>query len=38
MISYLHSQKILKKALIKITDEIIYSENAQNRVVSSNIF
>lgn len=38
MISYLYSQKILKKKLIKIGNEIIYSENAQNRVLSLNIF
>lgn len=38
MISYLYSQQILKKKLIKIGNEIIYSENAQNRVLSLNIF
>ncbi|MFZ9598758.1 MAG: molybdopterin molybdotransferase MoeA [Candidatus Fonsibacter ubiquis] len=38
MISYIHSQKILKKAPIKIGDEIIHTKNAQNRVVSLNIF
>jgi len=38
MISYIHSQKILKKAPIKIGDEIIHTKNSQNRVVSLNIF
>ncbi|MSP06239.1 MAG: molybdopterin molybdenumtransferase MoeA [Candidatus Fonsibacter sp.] len=38
MISYLHSQQILKRAAIKIGDEIINSENALNRVLSLNIF
>ena len=38
MISYLRSQQILKKAPIKIGDEIINSENSLNRVLSLNIF
>jgi molybdopterin molybdotransferase len=38
MISYLRSQQILKKAPIKIGDEIINSENGLNRVLSVNIF
>ena len=38
MISYLRSQQILKKAPIKIEDEIINSENSLNRVLSLNIF
>ena len=38
MISYLQSQNILKKTKINIKDEIIYSENSLNRVLSSNIF
>ena len=38
MISYIQSLQTLKKAAIKIGDEIIHSENAQNRVTSLNIF
>ena len=38
MISYKRSQQILKKAPIKIGDEIISCENALNRVLSLNIF
>jgi molybdopterin molybdotransferase len=38
MISYKRSQQILKKAPIKIGDEIINCENALNRVLSLNIF
>ena len=38
MISYDQSKKILKKAKIKIKDEIINSVNSLNRVVSSNIY
>jgi len=38
MISYLKSQNILRKAPIKIGDEIINSENSLNRVLSLNIF
>ena len=37
MISYLRSQQILKKAVIKIGDELVNSENSLNRVLSSNI-
>ena len=36
MISYDQSKKILKKAKIKIKDEIILSENSLNRVISNN--
>ena len=38
MISYDQSKKILKKAKIKIKDEIISAENTLNRVVSDNIY
>ncbi len=38
MISYEQSKKILKKAKIKIKDEIILSENSLNRVISKNIY
>ena len=38
MISYEQSKKILKKAKIKIKDEIINSANSLNRVVSSNVY
>ena len=38
MISYDQSKKILKKAKIKIKDEIINSINSLNRVVSSNVY
>ena len=38
MISYEQSKKILKKAKIKIQDEIIYSINSLNRLVSSNVY
>ena len=38
MISYEQSKKILKKAKIKIKDEIIDSVNSLNRVVSSNVY
>ena len=38
MISYDQSRKILKKAKIKIKDEIILSENSLNRVISDNIY
>ncbi len=38
MITYDQSKKILKKAKIKIKDEIIKSADAINRVVSSNIY
>ena len=38
MISYIKSQQILKKASIKIEDEIINSENSLNRVLSLDIF
>ena len=38
MISYNQSKKILKKAKIKIKDEIILSENSLNRVISNNIY
>ncbi|NCU51558.1 MAG: hypothetical protein EBX73_03160 [Candidatus Fonsibacter ubiquis] len=38
MISYKRSHQILKKAPIKIGDEIINCENALNRVLSLNIF
>ena len=38
MISYEQSKKILKKAKIKIKDEIINSVNSLNRVVSSNVY
>ena len=38
MISYDQSKKILKKAKIKIKDEIILSENSLNRVISNNIY
>ncbi len=38
MISYEQSKKILKKAKIKIKDEIINSVKSLNRVVSSNVY
>jgi molybdopterin molybdotransferase len=38
MISYERSKKILKKAKIKIKDEIINSINSLNRLVSSNVY
>ena len=38
MISYDQSKKILKKAKIKIKEEIILSENSLNRVISNNIY
>ena len=38
MISYDQSKKILKKAKIKIKDEIILRENSLNRVISNNIY
>ncbi len=38
MISYEQSKKILKKAKIKIKDEIINSVNSLNRLVSSNVY
>ena len=38
MISYDQSLKILKKAKIKIKDEIINSVNSLNRVISSNVY
>ena len=38
MISYDQSKKILKKAKIKIKDEIINSVNSLNRVVSCNVY
>ena len=38
MISYERSKKILKKAKIKIKDEIINSVNSLNRLVSRNIY
>ena len=38
MISYERSKKILKKAKIKIKDEIISSVNSLNRLVSSNVY
>jgi len=38
MISYEQSKKILKKAKIKIRDEIINSVNSLNRLVSSNVY
>ena len=38
MISYERSKKILKKAKIKIRDEIINSVNSLNRLVSSNVY
>ena len=38
MISYNQSKKILKKAKIKIKDEIINSVNSLNRVVSANVY
>ena len=38
MISYQHSKRILKKAIIKIKDESVYGINSLNRVTSSNIF
>jgi len=37
MISYEQSKKILKKAKIKIRDEIINSAYSLNRLVSSNV-
>jgi molybdopterin molybdotransferase len=38
MISYEQSKKILKKAKIKIKDEIINSVNSLNRLVSKNVY
>ncbi len=38
MISYDQSKRILKKAKIKIKDEIIKSDVSLNRVVSKNIY
>ena len=38
MISYEQSKKILKKAKIKIRDEIINSVNSLNRLVASNVY
>jgi len=38
MISYEQSKKILKKAKIKIRDEIINSVNSLNRLISSNVY
>jgi molybdopterin molybdotransferase len=38
MISYEQSKKILKKAKIKIKDEIISSVNSLNRIISSNVY
>jgi len=38
MISYKQSKKILKKAKIKIKDEMINSVNSLNRLVSSNVY
>jgi len=38
MISYEQSKKILKKAKIKIKEEIIKSDDALNRVISNNIY
>ena len=38
MISYEQSRKILKKAKIKIKDEIISSVNSLNRLVSSDVY
>jgi len=38
MISYEQSKKILKKAKIKIRDEIINSVNSLNRLVSRNVY
>ena len=38
MISYNHSKRILKKAIIKIKDENIKSINSLNRAVSKNIY
>ncbi|MBD1173424.1 molybdopterin molybdotransferase MoeA [Pelagibacterales bacterium SAG-MED03] len=38
MISYQYSKRILKKAIIKIKDEDIKSENSLNRVVSQNVY
>ena len=38
MISYDQSKKILKKAKIKIKDEIINSVNSLNRLVSRNVY
>ena len=38
MISYEQSKKILKKAKIKIKDEMINSVNSLNRLVSSNVY
>ena len=38
MISYEKSKKILKKAKIKIRDEIINSVNSLNRLISSNVY
>ena len=38
MISYEQSKKILKKAKIKIKDEIINSVYSLNRLVSKNVY
>ena len=38
MISYEQARKILKKAKIKIKDEIINSVNSLNRIVSNNVY
>ncbi len=38
MISYEQARKILKKAKIKIKDEIINSVNSLNRIVSKNVY
>ncbi len=38
MISYQHSKRILKKAIIKIKDENVKSMNSLNRVVSKNVY
>ncbi len=38
MISYEQSKKILKKAKIKIKEEIINSVHSLNRVVSKNVY
>ncbi len=38
MISYKQSKKILKKAKIKIRDEVISSDNSLNRLVSNNVY
>jgi len=38
MISYQYSKRILKKATIKIKDEVIKNTNSLNRVVSKNVY